>query len=61
MNQANVLTSGTPDSAATNVEGYLNKITSSDTQNAMKDYRFRGKNGKAVPYTEYLTQQREKV
>ena len=60
MNQANVLTSGTPDSAATNVEGYLNKITSSDTQNAMKDYRFRGKNGKAVPYTEYLTQQREK-
>ena len=60
MNQANVLTSGTPDSAATNVEGYLNKITSSDTQNAMKDYRFRGKNGKAVPYTEYLIQQREK-
>ena len=60
MNQANVLTSGTPDSAATNVEGYLNKITSSDTQNAMKYYSFRGKNGKAVPYTEYLTQQREK-
>ncbi|MCW8351235.1 phage tail tape measure protein [Citrobacter portucalensis] len=60
MNQANVLTSGTPDSAATNVEGYLNKITSSDTQNAMKNYRFRGKNGKAIPYTEYLAQQREK-
>ncbi|MCX9038761.1 phage tail tape measure protein [Citrobacter portucalensis] len=58
MNQANVLTSGTPDSAATNVEGYLNKITSSDTQNAMKNYRFRGKNGKAVPYMEYISQQR---
>ncbi|WP_353654615.1 hypothetical protein [Klebsiella sp. WP8-S18-ESBL-06] len=58
MNQANALTSGTPDSAATNVENYLNKITSADTQNSMKNYRFRGKDGKTVPYMEYLSQQR---
>lgn len=49
MNQANALTSGTPDSAATNVENYLNKITSADTQNSMKNYRFRGKDGQDGP------------
>ena len=55
--QANSLTAGDNSQAATNVNAFLDKITSADTQNAMKNYKFRV-NGKVMNYTDYLAQQR---
>lgn len=55
--QANSLTAGDNSQAATNVNNFLDKITSADTQNALKPYKFRV-NGKVMNYTDYLAQQR---
>jgi hypothetical protein len=55
--QANSLTAGDNSQAATNVNNFLDKITSADTQNALKTYKFRV-NGKVMNYTDYLAQQR---
>ncbi|AKE61122.1 phage tail length tape measure protein [Citrobacter amalonaticus Y19] len=56
--QANSETAGDNSAASTNVNNFLDKYTSADTQNAMKNYRFRGKNGEKLKYTDYLAQQR---
>lgn len=58
MYQANSLTSGDNSAASTNVNNLFDKITSQDTQNSMKNYRFRSKNGKVLNYTDYLADQR---
>lgn len=58
MYQANALTAGDNNSAAVNVDGLLGKITSADTQNALKDYSFRTKDGKKLNYTDYMAEQR---
>lgn len=58
MYQANALTSADNSSAATQVDQLLGKVTSSDTQNAMKNYMFRTKDGKTLGYTDYMAQQR---
>lgn len=55
--QANSLTAGDNSQAATNINNLLDKITSADTQNALKNYKFRV-NGKVMNYTDYLAQQR---
>ncbi|HBX3489241.1 TPA: phage tail tape measure protein [Klebsiella pneumoniae] len=55
--QANSLSAGDNSQAATNVNNFLDKITSADTQNALKTYKFRV-NGKVMNYTDYLAQQR---
>lgn len=58
MLQANAETAGDNSAASTNVNNLLDKYTSADTQNALKNYRFKGKNGEALKYTDYLAQQR---
>ncbi|EFG7849508.1 phage tail tape measure protein [Shigella sonnei] len=58
MYQANALTSADNSSAATQVDQFLGKVTSADTQNAMKNYMFRTKDGKTLGYTDYMAQQR---
>lgn len=60
LNQANSLTAGGNSEAATNVKNLLGKISSADTQNALKNYRFRGEDGKPLKYTNYLAEQRKK-
>lgn len=57
-NQANALTAGDNDSAATNVNNLLDKITSSDIKNSMKNYRFRNKSGEVENYEQFLISQR---
>ncbi|MGL5798641.1 MAG: phage tail tape measure protein, partial [Plesiomonas sp.] len=58
MYQANALTSADNSTAATQVDQLLGKVTSADTQNAMKNYKFRTKDGKTLGYTDYMAQQR---
>ncbi|MEP9064357.1 phage tail tape measure protein [Enterobacter roggenkampii] len=58
MLQANAETAGDNSAASTNVNNLLDKYTSADTHNALKNYRFKGKNGEALKYTDYLAQQR---
>lgn len=60
MLQANKLTTGDSSQAATNVDNLLNKYTSADTQNALKNYKFRGANGKALAYPDYIAEERVK-
>ncbi|WP_432321856.1 phage tail tape measure protein [Yersinia enterocolitica] len=57
-NQANALTAGDNDSAATNVNNLFDKITSSDIKNSMKNYRFRNKSGEVENYEQFLVSQR---
>ncbi|QLS74794.1 phage tail tape measure protein [Enterobacter roggenkampii] len=58
MLQANAETAGDNSQAATNVNNLFGKYTSADTQNALKNYRFKGKNGKALSYTDYMAEKR---
>lgn len=58
MLQANAETAGDNNSASTNVNGLLDKYTSADTQNVLKNRKFRNKNGKVFNYTDYMTDQR---
>lgn len=58
MLQANAETAGDNSAASTNVNNLLDKYTSADTQNAMKGYRFKGKNGKSLKYADYMAEQR---
>ncbi|EFZ0655787.1 phage tail tape measure protein [Shigella sonnei] len=60
MYQANALTAGDNNSAAVNVDNLLGKVTSADTQNALKDYLFRTKDGRKLSYTDYMADQRVK-
>ncbi|EFZ7274868.1 phage tail tape measure protein [Shigella sonnei] len=60
MYQANALTAGDNNSAAVNVDNLLGKVTSADTQNALKDYLFRTKDGRKLNYTDYMADQRVK-
>lgn len=59
MLQANAETAGDNASASTNVNNLLDKITSSDIQNALKKYKFRGGDGKATGYIDYLADQKK--
>lgn len=56
--QANAETAGDNSAASTNVNSLLDKITSSDIQNTLKNYKFRGKGGKALGYIDYLAEQK---
>ncbi|WP_038914739.1 phage tail tape measure protein [Dickeya zeae] len=58
MLQANAETAGENGAASTNVDNLLDKYTSSDTQNALKNYKFRIKGGKPLGYTDYMAQKR---
>ncbi|HFF9117029.1 TPA: phage tail tape measure protein [Yersinia enterocolitica] len=58
MLQANAETAGDNSQAATNVNNLFGKYTSADTQNALKNYRFKGKNGKALSYSDYMAEKR---
>lgn len=58
MLQANAETAGDNSQAATNVNNLFGKYTSADTQNALKNYRFKGKNGKALSYPDYMAEKR---
>ncbi|MBN3254286.1 phage tail tape measure protein [Pectobacterium brasiliense] len=58
MLQANAETAGDNSAASTNVNNLLDKYTSADTQNAMKGYKFRMKDGRAVGYTDYMAEKR---
>lgn len=58
--QANAETAGDNSAASTNVNNLLDKITSADIQNTLKNYRFRGKDGKALGYIDYLSDQKQK-
>lgn len=58
MLQANAETAGDNSAASTNVNNLLDKYTSADTQNALKNYRFKGKNGKPLKYADYMAEQR---
>ncbi|ELJ8032613.1 phage tail tape measure protein [Salmonella enterica] len=58
--QANAETAGDNSAASTNVNNLLDKITSADIQNILKNYRFRGKDGKALGYIDYLSDQKQK-
>ncbi|RNM05867.1 phage tail tape measure protein [Dickeya undicola] len=58
MLQANAETAGENGEASTNVNNLLDKYTSSDTQNALKNYKFRIKGGKPLGYTDYMAQKR---
>lgn len=57
-NQANSLTAGDNNTAATNIKDLLGKITSADTTNNLKGYRFKDKSGRQQTYNEYLVSQR---
>lgn len=59
-NQANALTAGDNNAAATNVNNLLDKIPSSDIKNSMKNYRFKGKDGNLQTYEQFLVSQRSK-
>lgn len=56
--QANAETAGDNSAASTNVNNLLDKITSADIQNTLKNYKFRGKGGKALGYIDYLAEQK---
>ncbi|MCK6889062.1 phage tail tape measure protein [Enterobacter roggenkampii] len=56
--QANAETAGDNSAASTNVNSLLDKITSADIQNTLKNYKFRGKGGKALGYIDYLAEQK---
>ncbi|WP_279203972.1 phage tail tape measure protein [Obesumbacterium proteus] len=58
MLQANAETAGDNAAASTNVNNLFDKYSSADTQNALKKYRFRGKDGKTLGYTDYMADQR---
>lgn len=58
MLQANAETAGDNSAASTNVNNLLDKYMSADTQNAMKNKRFRSAGGKELSYTDYMTDQR---
>ncbi|ROU11757.1 phage tail tape measure protein [Kluyvera ascorbata] len=58
MLQANAETAGDNSAASTNVNNLLDKYTSSDTQNALKNKRFRTKDGRTLAYTDYMADQR---
>lgn len=58
MLQANAETAGDNSAASTNVNGLLDKYTSADTQNVLKNRKFRNKSGKIFNYTDYMTDQR---
>lgn len=58
--QANAETAGDNNTASTNVNNLLDKITSADIQNTLKNYRFRGRNGKSLGYIDYLSEQKQK-
>lgn len=58
--QANAETAGDNSAASTNVNNLLDKITSADIQNTLKNYRFKGKDGKALGYIDYLADQKQK-
>lgn len=58
--QANAETAGDNSAASTNVNNLLDKITSADIQNTLKNYRFRGKDGKPLGYIDYLADQKQK-
>lgn len=58
MLQANAETTGDNSQAATNVNNLFGKYTSADTQNALKNYRFKGSNGKALSYPDYMAEKR---
>ncbi|MBN3068149.1 phage tail tape measure protein [Pectobacterium brasiliense] len=58
MLQANAETAGDNSAASTNVNNLLDKYTSADTQNAMKGYKFRMKDGRTVGYTDYMAEKR---
>ncbi|MGQ2260141.1 phage tail tape measure protein [Salmonella enterica] len=58
--QANAETAGDNNTASTNVNNLLDKITSADIQNTLKNYRFRGKDGKSLGYIDYLSEQKQK-
>lgn len=58
MLQANAETAGDNSAASTNVNSLLDKYTSSDTQNALKNKRFRTKDGRTLAYTDYMADQR---
>ncbi|MFT8209747.1 MAG: phage tail tape measure protein [Symbiopectobacterium sp.] len=58
MLQANAETAGDNSAASTNVNNLLDKYTSADTQNALKGYKFRMKDGRTVGYTDYMAGKR---
>ncbi|HGW3963140.1 TPA: phage tail tape measure protein [Citrobacter freundii] len=58
MLQANAETAGDNSAASTNVNNLLDKYTSSDTQNALKNKKFRTKDGRTLAYTDYMADQR---
>ncbi|MCX9038976.1 phage tail tape measure protein [Citrobacter portucalensis] len=58
--QANSSTTGSNDTAANNYRQLLQKITSADTINNMKNRRFRTKGGKLLSYSDYLVSQTSK-
>ncbi|KNC89897.1 phage tail tape measure protein [Trabulsiella odontotermitis] len=58
MLQANAETAGDNSAASTNVNNLLDKYTSADTQNALKNKRFRTQDGKVLPYADYMADQR---
>ncbi|MBP1130281.1 hypothetical protein JOE25_001840 [Serratia sp. PL17] len=57
-NQANALTAGDNSAASTNINNLMDKIVSADIKNSLKNYKFRGKDGKALSYEQYLVSQR---
>ncbi|WP_414455504.1 phage tail tape measure protein [Enterobacter quasiroggenkampii] len=58
MLQANAETAGDNSAASTNVNNLLDKYTSADTQNALKNKRFRTKDGRMLAYADYMADQR---
>lgn len=58
MLQANAETAGDNSAASTNVNNLLDKYTSSDTQNVLKNKRFKTKDGRTLAYTDYMADQR---
>lgn len=58
MLQANAETAGDNTAASTNVNNLLDKYTSSDTQNALKNKRFRTKDGRELNYADFMAGQR---